>query len=131
MPALNELINNEARSNNSAVSSPQSPARAEVASWVISEFERKRMMRDQRQPLFRDRTLKNYTDDNTKRFVQFKARPAHKKSWQANLASATPNQKLIGVLARLATKGMEGRVVSLEDSTPLEKVRERVSNAIL
>ena len=75
MPSISSIINETARSNNSAVSIPQSKERQEVANRVLGIFDKKRMMRDQRQPLFRDRTLKQITDDCVKRFIQFKRRP--------------------------------------------------------
>ena len=126
MSTIREKIDEE-----TVLASPQSKARAEVAGWVEDLFWKKAMMRDNRQPLFRDRTLKQILDDNIKRFIQFKRRPAHKKDWQSNLASSTPNEKLIGILSKLATKGMESRITSLEDPSVQELLRERVANVLL
>lgn len=115
----------------SIFASPQTPERAEVAAFIETKFEEKRLMRDQSQPLFRDRTLKAYIDDCTKRFIQFKRRPAHKKLWQSNLASSTPNEKLIGILSKIATKEMEAKVHSLKDLTIIEIMREKILNFFL
>ena len=114
MPKLNLQIKQETRASNTEVASPQSPKRAEIASFVLSNFFKKRDERDRSQPLFRDRTLREMTNDNVKRFIQFKRRPAHKKRWQSNLASTTPYEKLMGILSKIATQGMETRVLSLE-----------------
>lgn len=111
--------------------SPQSIERAKVAAEIMSLFDRVRENRDKPFALFRDRTLKNYIDDNTKRFVQFKRRPPHKKFWQSNLASTTPNEKLIGILSKLATRGMEARVVSTKDISFEEMMKEKISNSLL
>lgn len=111
--------------------SPQSAGRRAVASRVYDLFCRYRLLRDRPQELFRDRTLKEYIDDNIKRFIQFKRRPAHKKNWQSNLASTTPNEKLIGILSKLAMKGMEARTVSQKEVSPVEMMREKVSNYFL
>ena len=127
MPELQKLINPNLKES----VSPQTPARAEVASYVETLFEKKRLMRDQSQQLFRDRTLKQYLDDCTKRFIQFKRRPAHKKLWQSNLASSTPNEKLIGILSKIATKEMEAKVYSLKDLNAVEIMREKICNFFL
>ncbi len=131
MPELKKLVEGTARSIDSGVQSPQTIERAEIASWVWQLFREKQTQRDQRHELFRDRTPKDYWDDCTKRFIQFKRRPAYKKPWQSNLASATPNEKLIGVLSRLATRGMEAKIRSRNDVSMIEQLREKISNSLL
>lgn len=130
MPKISKLMSNEARSNDAEVAPLQSSERNAVAVRVFSIFEQKRQMRDRSQDLFRDRTLKDYIDDNVKRFIQFKRRPAHKKKWQSNLASTTPYEKLMGVLSKLATQGMEAKVVSTEEISQVELMRERILNSL-
>ena len=127
MPSITEQLEGKP----SEVKSPQSLERAEVAHKVYSIFEQKRTMRDNRMEIFRDRTLKEWIDDNVKRFIQFKRRPAHKKNWQANFASSTPNEKLIGFLSKLATRGMEAKVVSQKEFNKIEWMRERIGNFLL
>ncbi|MDP1728661.1 MAG: hypothetical protein Q8L27_00475, partial [archaeon] len=91
MPEITQLLDTITK-----VKSPQTKDRAEIASLIWSLFEKKRNQRDQSQPLFRDRTFKEWIDSNVKRYIQFKRRPAQKKNWQSNMASSTPNEKLIG-----------------------------------
>lgn len=111
--------------------SPQTQERADVSARVLSVFDDKRAMRDQSHELFRDRTLASWIDDNVKRYIQFKRRPAHKKNWQSNLASSTPNEKLIGILSKLATQGMECKVVSVDELNSVTYQKERIFNAML
>lgn len=88
-------------------------------------------MRDNSQLLMRDRTPTQFWDDCTKRFIQFKRRPAYKKAWQSNLASSTPNEKLIGLLSKLATKGMECKVMTTNELTQISLMKERIGNYLL
>lgn len=113
------------------VKSPQTVERAEVAAQTYDLFVECQTNRDRQQMLFRDRTLTDYINDNIKRFIQFKRRPDHKKAWQSNLASSTPNEKLIGILSKLATKGMEARVLSQKEVSMMEVMREKVFNTLL
>ena len=102
------------------VKSPQSQERSDVAGFVWQKYLDKKNQRDLEQDLFRGRTLKHYIDDNVKRFVQFKKRPAHKRNWQSNLASTTPNEKLIGILSKLALQGMEAKAMSTQELNNVE-----------
>lgn len=111
--------------------SPQSLARQEVANEVRSLFDEARNMRDSDHDLFRGRSLKDWIDSNVKRFVQFKRRPAHKKPWQSNLASTTPNEKLIGLLSKFATQGMEAKAMSTKSLSTVEIFKERIANNLL
>ena len=111
--------------------SPQSLERAEIASFVWQQYHDKKNIRDQEQDLFRGRTLKKYIDDNVKRFVQFKKRPAHKRNWQSNLASTTPNEKLIGILSKLALQGIESKAISTQELNNVEFFKERISNYLI
>ena len=112
-------------------SSPQTLERSEVAGNTVSLFSEKRTARDMRQDLFRDRTLKDWLDDNKKRAIQFKRRPAHKKLWQSNLASSTPNAKMVGIVSKLATQSMEAKVNSIDEISSVNFLRERVFNSLL
>lgn len=131
MPKIQDLIDGKARSNNSEVAGSQSLERQEVVSWIWQIFREKQTARDSSQRLFRDRTLQQYTDDNIKRFIQFKRRPAHKKPWQSNLASSSPNEKLIATISRLAAQEKELVVHSTGDYSVAEQFKEKISNSFL
>lgn len=131
MPEIQALIDGEARSNNSQATSPQTWERAEIASWVWGIFNNKRSIRDQKLDLFRDRTFIEYLDNCKKRFIQFKRRPEWKKKWQSNLASSTPNEKLIGILSKLATQGMEAKVINAGEINKVNIWSERIFNYML
>lgn len=109
----------------------QSEARVLVATRVWDIWWKTKENRDREQEMFRDRTLKDFINDCVKRFIQFKRRPPHKKNWQSNLASSTPNEKIISVLSKIATRGMEVRVVTQKEISAIEMMKERVSNLLL
>ena len=113
------------------VKSPQTFERAEVAAHIWTKYQETKQVRDNQHELFRDRTLKDWIDDNVKRFIQFKRRPAHKKPWQSNLASSTANEKLIGIISKLAMQGMEAKAVSTKELSQVEFVKEKISNYLL
>src|SRR3990167_9305082 len=129
MPSIQEELQDK-RQNTDAFGR-QTFERQEVAREVLDLFFEAKEMRDREHDLFRGRTLKHWIDDNIKRFVQYKRRPAHKKNWQSNLASSTPNEKLIGVLSKLATKGMEAKINSLKELSQIEIVKEKIGNYLL
>src|SRR3990167_7199823 len=129
MPSIQEELQDK-RQNTDAFGR-QTFERQEVAREVLDLFFEAKEMRDREHDLFRGRTLKHWIDDNIKRFVQYKKRPAHKKNWQSNLASTTPNEKLIGILSKIATRGIEGKAVSKKDISIVERMKEKVSNYLL
>lgn len=129
MPSIEEELKKDTLDD--IPKSPQTQARAEVAARVFDLFDKARTSRDQSHELFRDRTLQQWIDMNVKRFIQFKRRPEHKKPWQSNLASTTPNEKLIGILSKLATQGMESKAITLREMDYAEMVKERIANAML
>jgi len=126
MPTIKSEMNQE-----NEVKSPQSQERSDVAGFVWQKYLDKKNQRDLEQDLFRGRTLKHYIDDNVKRFVQFKKRPAHKRNWQSNLASTTPNEKLIGILSKLALQGMEAKAMSTQELNNVEFFKEKIANFLI
>src|SRR3990167_4794050 len=109
----------------------QNEDRREIASKVIFRFYEMRTQRDQVLSFFRERTLRDYTEDSLKRINQHKERPAYKKWWQSNLAGATTRNKLIGILSKLAANTIEPIVQAVKETDFLSKAKERVSNALL
>ena len=110
----------------------QSLKREQVAFEYLEKIQRIKNQRNASFDLLRNRTLTDYWDDSVKRFIQFKQRPAHKASWQANTASSTAADKLIAILSKLAGGGsMESQVHSLNDISIIGRKKERVLNALL
>jgi len=126
MPTIEEQLNPEDHPQ-----SPQTLERAETAALVWGNYVEKKSERDLEQPLFRGRTLKNYLDDNVKRFVQYKQRPQHKRNWQSNLASTTPNEKIIGILSKLAMQSMEAKAQTKQELNNVEFFKEKLANYML
>jgi len=126
MPNIKEEMDKSAQET-----SPQTLDRAEVADFVWGQYTEAKSNRDLEQDLLRGRTLKEYIDDNVKRFVQYKKRPAHKRNWQSNLASTTPNEKLIGILSKLAMRGMEAVAFSMNELNNTEFFKEKLANYML
>lgn len=109
----------------------QSVERQQIANKLASRFYIVREMRDRPYKFFRDRSFLEYTSDSLDRINQYKARPAYKKWWQSNLAGPTTRNKLIAILSKLAAQAMEPRVISVNDTNVISKLKERVSNYLL
>lgn len=110
----------------------QSHAREQVAFKYMEKIQRFKNQRNVPFDILRNRTLTDFWDDSVKRFIQFKQRPAHKAPWQANTASNTPADKLIGILSKLAGGGsMESQVHATDDISMIGRKKERVLNGFL
>jgi len=111
--------------------SNQSLPRTEKVSQLQTKLTNLINIRNRSYPIIRDRELIDYWDDSMKRFTQFKQRPSHKEVWQANTASTTPADKLIGILSKLAAQGMEAQVMSTTEVSFLASEKERILTSLL
>lgn len=109
----------------------QKPERQEVRNRVMSRINEFKSLRQQSQPLLRDRILTEYWDDSVKRFIQYKQRPAYKEWWQANTADSTPVDKVIGILSKLAAQSMEAVVFATQESSWLTYWKEKLLTYLL
>ncbi len=109
----------------------QSPERQAVFERAWARVTEMRTMRNQEQPLFRDRVPTDYWDDSVKRFIQYKQRPAYKDWWQANTADSTPADKVIGILSKLAAQAMEAVAFSTQETSWISYWKEKIVTYLL
>jgi hypothetical protein len=109
----------------------QSISRQQVAAKAIDRIWELKQIRQREEDIIRGRTWTTFWDDSVKRLAQFKQRPAYKAPWQANTASNTPADKLIGILSKLAGQPMEIQLHSTEDTSVIGMKQERVLKGLL